>query len=84
MVARNVGFVGPSVATQIASQQPGMKPHNFQPAPVQRILYKMRGYNSSTLSFEYWHTYSPQSSPPSGNALTNVAIAAILIDAKTF
>lgn len=47
---------------------------------VTSTLYKMRGYNESTLEYEYWVTNNPNSGPPTGANLSNKVIAAVLAD----
>ena len=47
---------------------------------IRSVQYKMRGYNATTLQFEYWSTNNPSAGPPSGANLTNKAIAAVVVD----
>lgn len=37
-------------------------------------LYKFRGYNLSTMTFDTWVTDNPASSPPAGGTYTNITI----------
>jgi hypothetical protein len=47
---------------------------------VAPTLYKMRGYNAGTSSFEFWLTDNPNAGPPTGANLTNKTISAILVN----
>lgn len=42
-------------------------------------LYRMRGYNPGTLSYETWITQTPSNNNPSGNALVGITIEAKLV-----
>lgn len=42
------------------------------------ILYKFRGWNTSSLSFEYWTGTSMSHPPPSGNPLVEITIVGSL------
>lgn len=48
---------------------------------VSPVEYKMRGYNTSTGLYEYWQTNNPSARAPSGVALSNTSIAAVLVNA---
>lgn len=49
--------------------------------PGFNVYYKIQGYNSTTQKYEVWHSMgAPLMNPPSGNALTNVAVVATWID----
>jgi len=43
-------------------------------------FYKMRGFNASTNSYEFWLAISPGQGPPSGASLTNITIAVVYND----
>lgn len=42
------------------------------------ILFKMRGWNAATSSYETWIVGDPNGGPPSGATLQGIAIAALI------
>lgn len=42
-------------------------------------IYKMRGWNVSLATYEYWLTQYPSQAPPSGNTLQDIAIVGTFI-----
>lgn len=41
-------------------------------------VYKMYGYNATTLAPYYWSTTNPNAGPPNGLTLTNISIVGIV------
>lgn len=47
---------------------------------VRPTAYKMRGFNASTGQNEFWLAITPTQGPPSGASLSNIVIAAVILD----
>ena len=55
-------------------------PGRWKHIMVSPVQYKMRGFNASTGQYEYWQTNNPSAGPPSGAALANKSIAAVVVN----
>lgn len=45
---------------------------------ISPVIYKMRGFNTSTAQYEFWLANNPRQGPPSGATVTNKTIAAVM------
>lgn len=79
MATRSMGALGPSAVSENRFFVNRHTVGRWKHIMVNPTEYKMRGFNVSTGLFEYWQTNNPAAGPPSGAALTNKAIAAVIV-----
>lgn len=79
MTARNMGdSIYSFNATQLS---PGARRFNLlEDYPRVNAYYKMRGFDETANQYYYWATDNPNNGAPYGLSLTDITIAAVLVD----